>query len=226
MAQLYIDEIRSVQPHGPYALLGACFGATVAYEIARQLLKDREAVALLGLLDPTLHKGSNKPASMPRAIKRVAAMGTLVSRRFHLYLDEMYERTGRHRIEYLAQKIRSLARLLTDDYASKGAQRELHQIEVYGANLRALDRYRRKSLSGPLGSLEIFETERARETSSFDRRIDWSDWWKGPTMKHRVPGKDSGDMLRGDNARLLAARLAERLRMTFSRSYFDKSTLS
>ena len=226
MAQLYIDEIRSVQPHGPYALLGACFGATVAYEIARQLLKDREAVALLGLLDPTLHKGSNKPASMPRAIKRVAAMGTLVSGRFHLYLDEMYERTGRDRIKYLAQKIRSLARLFTDDYASKGAQRELHQIEVYGANLRALDRYRRKSLSGPLGSLEIFETERARETSSFGRPIDWSDWWKGPTMKHRVAGKDSGDMLRGDNARLLAARLAERLRMTFSRNYFNKSTLS
>ena len=157
MAQLYIDEIRSVQPHGPYALLGACFGATVAYEIARQSLKIEKLLPSWGC-SIDLHKGSNNPASMPRAIKRMAAMGTLVSRRFHLYLDEMYERTGRHRIKYLAQKIRSLARLLTDDYASKGAQRELHQIEVYGANLRALDRYRRKSLSGPLGSLEIFET--------------------------------------------------------------------
>ena len=37
MAKFYIDEIKKVQPHGPYRLGGLCFGGTVALEIARQL---------------------------------------------------------------------------------------------------------------------------------------------------------------------------------------------
>ena len=53
MAQLYLSEMRSVQPRGPYALIGACFGATVAYEMARRLAESGEEVAFLGLLDPT-----------------------------------------------------------------------------------------------------------------------------------------------------------------------------
>lgn len=38
MAGHYLMEIRAQQAQGPYALVGACFGATVAYEMARQLL--------------------------------------------------------------------------------------------------------------------------------------------------------------------------------------------
>jgi amino acid adenylation domain-containing protein len=37
MAERYIAEIRVLQPHGPYRIGGYCFGALVAYEMARQL---------------------------------------------------------------------------------------------------------------------------------------------------------------------------------------------
>ncbi len=47
MAEYYLDEIRSVQGAGPYRLGGYCYGALVAFEMARRLKSRGEAVALL-----------------------------------------------------------------------------------------------------------------------------------------------------------------------------------
>ncbi len=57
MAANYITEIRTVQPNGPYLLLGYSFGGLVAFEIACQLESQGEKINLLVLLDnesPTL----------------------------------------------------------------------------------------------------------------------------------------------------------------------------
>ena len=53
IAAYYLDEVRKVQPHGPYFLGGYSFGALVAYELAQQLRKRGQEAALLVLLDPT-----------------------------------------------------------------------------------------------------------------------------------------------------------------------------
>ena len=45
MAASYIDEVRQVQPHGPYVLGGNCLGGLVAFEMARQLAAEGEEVA-------------------------------------------------------------------------------------------------------------------------------------------------------------------------------------
>ena len=51
MARLYLDEVRALQPRGPYHLGGFCFGAIVAYEMAQQLVAVGQEVALLALID-------------------------------------------------------------------------------------------------------------------------------------------------------------------------------
>jgi amino acid adenylation domain-containing protein len=51
MARHYIEQIRERQPHGPYFLVGHCFGGLIAYEIARQLSAEHEPMGLVGLLD-------------------------------------------------------------------------------------------------------------------------------------------------------------------------------
>ncbi|MFD7663919.1 amino acid adenylation domain-containing protein [Streptomyces sp. NPDC059788] len=56
MAADYADQIRTVQPTGPYHLLGWSFGGTVAYAVATALEAQGEKVALLALLD-TYHGG-------------------------------------------------------------------------------------------------------------------------------------------------------------------------
>ena len=51
MASLYIKEIRTIQPNGPYFLTGYSFGGVVAFEMAQQLYTQGQKVALLALLD-------------------------------------------------------------------------------------------------------------------------------------------------------------------------------
>jgi thioesterase domain-containing protein/acyl carrier protein len=61
MADRYIEEIRMVQPVGPYRLAGYSFGCLVAYEMARRLSALGEAVDFVGLIAPP-----TGPASLGR----------------------------------------------------------------------------------------------------------------------------------------------------------------
>jgi thioesterase domain-containing protein len=213
MAELYIDEICSVQPCGPYVLSGACFGATVAYEMARQLLAAGEEVAFVGLLDPTRREANDRCGYQlfsARALRRATALKHLVSTRWHLYLREISQAKGKGRTEFLTRKLRSLAGLVTEPNRVKAVQRELNQIEVYRANVAALNRYERKPLTGKLRAVEIFHT--ARHSSS-----QWKILWSGSTVRHLMPGKDSGDLLTGSNVKTLAPLLAERLSQSLER---------
>ena len=51
MAARYIEEVRMVQPHGPYFLAGYCTGAFVALEMARRLQLSGHRVALLACIN-------------------------------------------------------------------------------------------------------------------------------------------------------------------------------
>ena len=51
VASRYIDEIRQVQPHGPYMLGGCCLGGTLALEMAQQLIASGETVGLVALIE-------------------------------------------------------------------------------------------------------------------------------------------------------------------------------
>ena len=51
LAAQYIEEIRTIQPQGPYQLAGYCFGGTVAFEMARQLVSRDEGIAVLVLIE-------------------------------------------------------------------------------------------------------------------------------------------------------------------------------
>ena len=51
VAALYIEEIRKVQPHGPYMLGGYCLGGTIALEMAHQLIESGEDVGLVAMIE-------------------------------------------------------------------------------------------------------------------------------------------------------------------------------
>jgi len=51
IANVHIDSIRAVQPEGPYQLGGHCFGAHVAFEMARQLTDAGEKVESIIVID-------------------------------------------------------------------------------------------------------------------------------------------------------------------------------
>ena len=51
IAEHYVRAIRTVQPEGPYRVVGHSFGGIVAFEVAQQIAAQRGEVSLLGLFD-------------------------------------------------------------------------------------------------------------------------------------------------------------------------------
>ena len=51
IAASYVARIRRVQPHGPYLLGGLCAGGVIAFEMARQLQREGQAIGMLALMD-------------------------------------------------------------------------------------------------------------------------------------------------------------------------------
>jgi thioesterase domain-containing protein len=220
MARHYLVEVRAHQPQGPYAFIGACFGATVAYEMARQLMAAGEVVAFLGLIAPTARGGDEADERLvqaPRVVRRAVALANLVRGRLRGYLRDMHGLSLPGRLRYLVRKVQSLSATVMQPHGLKGAQRELNQLEVYRANLHALDSYARRPLDGVLFAFEILETAAAGLVAN-RLPIDWEAYWQGPLKWHVLPGRDSGDMLAGANAAVVATLLTERLRAAFEQS--------
>lgn len=71
MAAEYVEQIRTVQPSGPYHLLGWSFGGAVAQAMAAQLQAAGEEVALLALMDS--FAGVELPQPDPEVVRREVA---------------------------------------------------------------------------------------------------------------------------------------------------------
>jgi acetoacetyl-CoA synthetase len=56
LAQYYLDAMRKLQPHGPYALIGYSFGGLVMLEVAHRLRQSGETIALLAMLETYPHR--------------------------------------------------------------------------------------------------------------------------------------------------------------------------
>jgi amino acid adenylation domain-containing protein len=77
MAASYIKEIQSVQPQGPYFLLGFSLGGLIAFEIALQLQAQGQEIQMLTLIDPTCPNLASS-SSEHRAFKLDASLLTKV----------------------------------------------------------------------------------------------------------------------------------------------------
>jgi fatty-acyl-CoA synthase len=78
LAAHYIEEMKTVQPHGPYTLVGYSAGGVVAFEMAQQLHDQGETVDFLGLIEAVvakdyLFRGSRHP--LPRQILNLFQLG-------------------------------------------------------------------------------------------------------------------------------------------------------
>lgn len=70
LARLYLSEIKSVQPQGPYYLGGFCFGCVVALEMAKQLREAGEQCQTLVFIDPLNMAVNRQPVNQNLAKHR------------------------------------------------------------------------------------------------------------------------------------------------------------
>jgi thioesterase domain-containing protein len=66
IAEHCLEEIKKIQPQGPYLLGGYCLGGLVAFEIAQRLLAEGQEIEYLGLIETYL----------PGSLRRKPKLGT------------------------------------------------------------------------------------------------------------------------------------------------------
>jgi thioesterase domain-containing protein/acyl carrier protein len=62
-ASYYLEEIRKVQPNGPYSLLAYCFSISICWEMVRQLQEAGDSTSVIAMIDSSpplqVHKRTN-----------------------------------------------------------------------------------------------------------------------------------------------------------------------
>lgn len=149
MAAHYLQELRQVQPSGPYFLGGYCLGGTVAYEMARQLLRQGEPVPFIAMLDTY---------NFARALK--GSFAGFLFEKFRFHLGNFLRLRPPEMWAYLVEKARlardgELANLLTSRPGSAreaGVARAETGIEanVQAINDRAAEAYQPAPLEARL----------------------------------------------------------------------------
>jgi thioesterase domain-containing protein len=80
IAAEYVRLVRRAQPSGPYQLIGWCVGGVLAFEMACQLVEQRQVVSFVGLIDAWA-PGNLQRMSRPRAwlAERAYRLGLIVA---------------------------------------------------------------------------------------------------------------------------------------------------
>jgi acetoacetyl-CoA synthetase len=96
----HVAVIRSVQPHGPYWLLGHSWGGVVALEIARSLHDSGETIAFLGMIEPVVGE---------RSWTYVAWLEYMGKRLRHHLVELSQIRSSRAALRYTSRRLAPLA---------------------------------------------------------------------------------------------------------------------
>jgi thioesterase domain-containing protein len=197
MAAAYIEEMRAVQPRGPYAIGGSSSGGVIAYEMAQQLLARGERVAVLVLLDT---KRIGPPSARSTRVFAASSLRNFVARLDH-HLGNLLIRQPRESLAYLAQRVRwRLGGEPIDEAMKTGGPVFGRVIE---ANRAALRTYTPRPFPGQVVML-LCEDEPDRAT--YDGRLAWADLVEGLVLRY-IPGSHE-NMLDEPNVSEVAAVLA------------------
>lgn len=138
MASHYIQEIQTLQPHGPYFLAGYSFGGIVAFEMAQQLHRQGQTVGFLGLIDtcrPGYVRRSPFPVRMLLHLNNVVKQGPV-------YFTQKTVRWSKHSKYHLKQRYKrywNVAHHIMD--VTQGIPDNNEHLEVIDANAQALENY-------------------------------------------------------------------------------------
>jgi surfactin family lipopeptide synthetase A len=176
ISALLIRVMREVQPKGPYYIGGLCVNAVIAYEIAQQLVRDGEEVAMLAMLDAHNQAYYKNPFKDGRYTSRVKYHVTNL-----LKLDAA-ETTSYllDRLDEARRKIDRVAWRLTSDHTGEERLRNTDSI-VHPA----FSRYEPKPYPG---RIVLFQSSEWPVGPYFDFKLGWKDLAGGGIEFHAVPG--------------------------------------
>jgi amino acid adenylation domain-containing protein len=217
MATEYLEELRSLQPHGPYFLGGFCFGGLIALEAAQQLSAAGEEVALVALIQ-TSHPGLRfKPETT--LIQRLWYRTT---KRLDLERENLAYRGAGHirqRARHLWDIGKARAQIALDEAFDKDPSRRDRMSNSYILESLGLEHdkaFERYSPHVYFANAILFRASKQLSGLDTDQSLGWNGIFHGSFEIHEVPGHQQ-NMLIEPNVRQLAAQLSDRLNVAQER---------
>ena len=174
IASNYIQAIRSVQPQGPYYLLGASFGGLIAFEMANQLMDAQQELGSLTMLDII------KPDSTSRQLKTDTEMMALLIELFegHSISITQLKMPSHH------QQLQRLMKSMGLDSLSTFEQQKIY--EQVKTHWQALINYTPKPYPGEILFFEA--KERFLRNQDISLGESWQDLALGGMQIYDIPG--------------------------------------
>ena len=195
MAAHYLQQIRQVQPVGPYYLGGYCMGGDIAYEVARQLQAAGEEVPVLTVIDPPPANFNERAPINGRFIVDFVQNSPYWLREFMRLgggeISSRVRRKGRVALRSLWQKIRSKSEesnLNATDVIDQADDLPEHRQKVIESHLEALLHY---THSGYDGEVVVFEAQSRPLLNPSNSTQEWVDYVNRPIIRRVVPGSHS-----------------------------------
>jgi thioesterase domain-containing protein/acyl carrier protein len=180
MAAHYLREIRRVQPEGSYFLIGYSMGGVIAFEIAQQLYRAGQKVAMLAMFDtfgPRYYQPHTFFDELQRHrlnLSKLSLKGKLI------YCLKRLRETG----ELYKLRFRNLMHSFFPS-AKRLEEESLTVRSVWLANQQALAAYVPQVYPG---DMILFRPEKQDWWSMPDPYLDWPRWIAGDIELLQVPG--------------------------------------
>jgi thioesterase domain-containing protein/acyl carrier protein len=216
IAHCYIDEVRRVQPHGPYYLGGYCIGGIVAFEMAQQLRAAGEEVACLVLIEADKPEPPMRSRTLGERIRaaRHGAADLSLGEKLQYFTRRV---SGKLKWEFAQLQntdndlLRQLYRALTLGANTTVANTDPLRSRVARMLTRVQDKYKPRIYPGRIILL--------RAAVPDDRQLvgdrGWSEFAKGGVEIHDTPGEHV-TIFEPQNVSTLAEKLDACLRAALS----------
>jgi thioesterase domain-containing protein/acyl carrier protein len=204
MAAAYVEEMRRVQPEGPYVIVGLCFAGVIAYEMARRLTEVGQETAMVALIDSSPLRAAPVRGSKPRLQIEREKFGKLlrsdrrgklewIAHRWQGLKDKVHLKSGRLVYEYCTSRGRELPRRPWN--------------WVFVGNVMAVERSITRPAPVRITLIRVQDDVNTRESS-------WTTLALGGVDLHPLvaPGLNHNNLTKEPHIELLAAELARVVR--------------
>ena len=221
MASHYIQAMQTIQPQGPYFIGGHSFGGKVAFEIARQLHHQNQAIGLLVMIDIQAPSPEEKRLvsyyekwdETRWLIELVEAIEITVSNRLETTYEQLKKLTLQEQFIYVLDQLQTV-NILAPNTEIKHLKT---MMEVYKANSLAVAFYLPQgNYPFPIVVLrtEEISIDEANQDSFVqiysklgkDSTLGWNQFSSQPVNVHFIPGTHVSMMIE-PNIQVLAKQL-------------------
>ena len=178
MAAHYIQEIRELQPEGPYFLGGYCGGGKIAFEMAQQLRALGQEVGLLAFFNTFNLPKISQPAS---SIEQFSGKVKFLFQDIGYHWGNLSLLKPKDKLAFLRERMRWGQRRLQTRISAKsemGSLASLHKLHD-----RLVMEYEPKVYPG---QITIFQTRKLND-ADYDSRLGWEGLAEAGIEFHEIP---------------------------------------